>query len=110
MGAIDAGAFESQHHLAGTGVIQIWAERQYGEEFTSPLMAGRKLAAVDGGFATHLGGSWSDPRNPDLVLVAAMGHSRGRNEERGVLRSTGRRDEWKHVLQRQCHGPAMSLF
>ena len=48
---------------------------------------------------THLGlpdaqqipGLAIDPRNPDRVFVAALGHPYGPNEERGVFRSTRRR-------------------
>jgi photosystem II stability/assembly factor-like uncharacterized protein len=38
------------------------------------------------------------PKNPDIVLVAAMGHLFGPNEERGVFKTTDGGKNWKKVL------------
>jgi len=46
----------------------------------------------------HIARILVDPRNPDLVLLAAMGHSFGPNTERGVFRSTDGGRTWKNVL------------
>ena len=39
-----------------------------------------------------------DPRNPDIVLAAALGHTFSRNEERGVFRTTDGGRNWTKVL------------
>ncbi|HEY6348840.1 MAG TPA: sialidase [Candidatus Angelobacter sp.] len=39
-----------------------------------------------------------DPRNPDVVLVAALGHSYGPQQERGVYRTTDGGLHWQRVL------------
>ena len=39
-----------------------------------------------------------DPRDPDRVFVAALGHPFGRNEERGVFRSRDGGATWENVL------------
>src|SRR5258705_11986511 len=39
-----------------------------------------------------------DPRNPDIVVVAAMGHSYGPQQERGVFRTTDGGKTWERVL------------
>lgn len=39
-----------------------------------------------------------DPNDPNIVLVAAMGHEWGPNEERGIFRSTDAGATWKRVL------------
>ena len=39
-----------------------------------------------------------DPRNPDVVYVAAVGHPYGPNEERGVFRSRDGGKTWQKVL------------
>jgi photosystem II stability/assembly factor-like uncharacterized protein len=39
-----------------------------------------------------------DPKNPDIVLAAALGHTYGRNEERGVFRTTDGGRTWTKVL------------
>ena len=41
-----------------------------------------------------------DPRNPDVVFVAALGHPYGPNAERGVFRSRDGGKSWKKVLGR----------
>ncbi len=50
-----------------------------------------------------------DPTNPDVVYVAALGHPFGRNEERGVFRSTDGGDTWKRVLFRNDRAGAIDL-
>jgi hypothetical protein len=39
-----------------------------------------------------------DPRNPDVVMMAALGHSYGPQQERGVYRTTDGGKSWKRVL------------
>jgi photosystem II stability/assembly factor-like uncharacterized protein len=39
-----------------------------------------------------------DPRNPDIVLVAAVGHAYGPQPERGVFRTTDGGKNWERVL------------
>ena len=39
-----------------------------------------------------------DPRNPNVVLVAALGHPYGPNQERGVFRSTDGGRHWTKTL------------
>ena len=39
-----------------------------------------------------------DPKNPDVVLAAALGHTYSRNEERGLFRSADGGKTWTKVL------------
>jgi photosystem II stability/assembly factor-like uncharacterized protein len=39
-----------------------------------------------------------DPRDPDVVFIAAIGHSYGPQPERGVFRTTDGGETWEHVL------------
>ena len=39
-----------------------------------------------------------DPRDPQVVFVAALGHAFGKNDERGVFRSRDGGDSWEKVL------------
>jgi photosystem II stability/assembly factor-like uncharacterized protein len=47
----------------------------------------------------HIGKIWLDPKNPDLVLVAAQGHFFGPSPARGLYRSSDGGKTWAHVLQ-----------
>jgi photosystem II stability/assembly factor-like uncharacterized protein len=46
----------------------------------------------------HIGRVWVDPRNADVVVVAAFGHLFGTNAERGVFRTTDGGAHWEKVL------------
>jgi photosystem II stability/assembly factor-like uncharacterized protein len=46
----------------------------------------------------HIGRVWIDPRNPDVVLVAALGHLFGANAERGIFRTADGGATWQKVL------------
>ena len=50
-----------------------------------------------------------DPKNPDVVYVAALGHPYGPNQERGVFRSSDGGKTWKKVLYRDDHSGAVDL-
>src|SRR4051812_8120155 len=50
-----------------------------------------------------------DPKNPDLVYVAALGHIFGPNEQRGVFRSKDGGKTWEKILYRNDHAGAIDL-
>ncbi len=57
----------------------------------------------------HIGRIWIDPRNADVVLVAALGHIFGPNAERGVFRSTDGGANWTKVLFVDADSGAVDL-
>jgi photosystem II stability/assembly factor-like uncharacterized protein len=50
-----------------------------------------------------------DPRNPDRVFAAVLGHPYGPNAERGVFRSTDGGESWQKVLYKDEHTGAVDL-
>ena len=50
-----------------------------------------------------------DPKNPDHVLVAALGHAFGPNAERGVFRTLDGGKTWKKVLYRDENTGAVDV-
>jgi photosystem II stability/assembly factor-like uncharacterized protein len=50
-----------------------------------------------------------DPRNPQILLVAALGHPYGPNEERGVFRSTDGGTTWTKTLYKDANTGAIDL-
>ncbi|HEV2495558.1 MAG TPA: hypothetical protein VG204_21070 [Terriglobia bacterium] len=50
-----------------------------------------------------------DPHNPEIVLVAALGHPYGPNSERGVFRSTDGGRTWQKVLYKDENTGAIDL-
>src|SRR5712671_1954490 len=82
----------------GTGVNTIFADSSYGDGIYKSIDGGANWQPVGLNDARHIGRILIDPRNPDVVLVAAMGHSSGPNEERGAFRTTDGGRTWKKVL------------
>lgn len=50
-----------------------------------------------------------DPKNPNVVLVAALGHPYGPNQERGVFRSTDGGKHWTKTLFRDADTGAIDM-
>jgi photosystem II stability/assembly factor-like uncharacterized protein len=50
-----------------------------------------------------------NPKNPDIVFVAAFGHPAGHNNDRGVFKSSDGGKTWKKVLFRDDHSGAIDL-
>ena len=50
-----------------------------------------------------------DPKNADIVYVAALGHPYGPNEERGIFRSQDGGKTWKKILYRGNRSGAVDL-
>ena len=46
----------------------------------------------------YVGRIWVSPANPDVVLVAAVGHVFGQSQDRGIYRSVNGGKSWSHVL------------
>ncbi|MFO1187399.1 MAG: hypothetical protein U1E87_08105 [Alphaproteobacteria bacterium] len=47
----------------------------------------------------HIGRIWVHPKDPNVVMVAAVGHFFGPNDERGVFRSADGGKTWSHALK-----------
>src|SRR6202034_3753502 len=50
-----------------------------------------------------------DPKDPDIVLVAAFGHAFGPNTERGVFRTTDGGRSWTKVLYKDAETGAIDV-
>ena len=59
--------------------------------------------------AQQIGAILIDPKDPNLVYVAALGHPYGPNEERGVFRSTDGGESWQKVLYKDIDTGAIAL-
>ena len=59
--------------------------------------------------AQQIGAVVVDPRDPNHVLVAALGHPYGANEQRGVFRSTDGGESWRKVLYKDENTGAIAL-
>src|ERR1044072_6797890 len=59
--------------------------------------------------AQQIGAILVDPRDPNLVYVAALGHPYGTNEERGIFRSPDGGETWQKILYKDENTGAIAL-
>ena len=109
MGAMALAPSNPNIIYVGTGVNTIFSDSSYGDGVYKSVDGGENWQHVGLEDSRHIGRILVDPRNPDLVLVAAMGHSTGPNEERGVFRSTDGGRSWKKVLYKDNVTAAIDL-
>ncbi len=83
---------------AGTGEPWIRSHISIGNGLYKSVDAGRTWTHSGPDSASRTGRIVIDPANPDIVYVAAQGHSYGPEEERGVYRTTDGGQTWKRVL------------
>jgi photosystem II stability/assembly factor-like uncharacterized protein len=71
--------------------------------------AGKTWTHVGLADAQQIGSIIVDPRDPNRVFVAALGHPYGPNAERGVYRSTDGGQSWQKVLYKDENTGAIQL-
>jgi photosystem II stability/assembly factor-like uncharacterized protein len=91
---------DSDHNVlyVGTGEACTRGNITYGDGVYKSLDAGRTWKNLGLKDTRHIGAVIVHPKNPDIALVAALGHAFGPNEERGVFRTTDGGRTWSKVL------------
>jgi len=82
----------------GTGEADFRSDLTYGNGVYKSTDGGKTWNNIGLRDTRHISRIAVDPRNPDVVLVAAIGHAYGPNPERGVFRSTDGGATWQKVL------------
>src|SRR5213082_3054740 len=93
----------------GTGEAAIRSDITYGAGVYKSTDGGAHWRSLGLADTRHIGKVLVDPRNPDVVLVAALGHAYGPNSERGVFRSTDGGRTWTNVLFKDPDTGAIDL-
>jgi photosystem II stability/assembly factor-like uncharacterized protein len=90
----------SNHDIiyVGTGEACIRGDISYGDGVYRSTDRGRTWKNIGLRDTRHIGAVIVDPKDPDLVFVAALGHAYGPNPERGIFRSTDGGATWTKVL------------
>jgi len=91
---------DSNHNViyVGTGEACLRGNISYGNGVYKSTDGGKSWTNVGLKDTQHIGAIIIHPRNPDIVLVAALGHAYGPNAERGVFRTTDGGKTWEKVL------------
>jgi len=93
----------------GSGENSLHSQISYGNGVYKSTDGGATWQHMGLDDSRHIGKIIVDPRNPDVVLVAAMGHTYAPNPERGVFRSTDGGHTWKKVLYKDDATGAVEL-
>ncbi len=82
----------------GTGESDMRSQISFGNGVYKSTDAGKTWTHIGLDNTRQIGRILVDPRNPNIVFVAALGHAYGANPERGVYRSTDGGLAWQKVL------------
>jgi photosystem II stability/assembly factor-like uncharacterized protein len=94
---------------AGMGETNIRGNVSHGDGVYGSTDGGRTWRHLGLRDTRHIARIRVDPRDPNLVYVAALGHAYGPNPERGIYRSRDGGQTWEHVLQRSDRAGAIDL-
>ncbi len=93
----------------GTGEACIRGNISYGNGVWKSVDGGKTWKHIGLDDTRHIGRISVDPHNPDIVLVAALGHAYAPNAERGVFRTTDGGATWQKVLYKDDKTGAIDL-
>jgi photosystem II stability/assembly factor-like uncharacterized protein len=93
----------------GTGESDFRSDLTYGNGVYKSTDGGRTWKNIGLKSSQHISRIAIDPRNPDVVYVAAMGSAYGPSAERGVFRSTDGGATWQKVLFRNEDSGAIDI-
>ena len=100
IGAIAVAPSDHNVVYAGTGEAAIRGNTTYGTGVYKSIDAGNTWKNLGLKDTRQIGALIVDPRNADVVLVAALGHAFGPNQERGIFRTTDGGKTWTKVLSK----------
>ena len=93
----------------GTGEADMRSDISYGAGVYKSTDAGKSWTYLGLGDTRQIGRVLIDPKDPDVVLVAALGHGFGPNVERGVYRTNDGGKTWTRVLSKDENTGAIDL-
>ncbi|MCU1233877.1 MAG: hypothetical protein JWP63_1844 [Candidatus Solibacter sp.] len=109
IGAIAVAPSDPNVIYVGTGESDIRSQIGFGDGVYKSTDAGKTWTNVGLRDSRQIACIRIDPRNPDLVYVAVLGHVYGPHPERGVFRSTNGGRTWTKVLDRGNETGAVDL-
>ncbi len=109
VGALAVSEVDPNVIYAGTGEATIRIDVSHGDGVYKSTDAGRSWRHIGLDDTRHIGKIRIHPQDPDTVFVAALGHAFGRNQQRGVFKSTDGGATWEHVLYVSDRAGAVDL-
>src|SRR5260370_391279 len=109
IGALAIAPSDANVIYVGTGEAALRSNITFGAGVYRSTDGGAHWAHLGLDDTRQIGKIVIDPRNPDMVLVAALGHAYGPNPERGVFRAGEGGKTWEGVLYRDAETGAIAL-
>jgi photosystem II stability/assembly factor-like uncharacterized protein len=109
IGAIAVADSDKNVLYVGTGEACPRGNITYGDGVYRSVDGGRTWKNLGLRDTRHIGAVIVHPKNPDIVLVAALGHAFGPNEERGVFRTADGGRTWTKVLYKNADTGAIDV-
>jgi photosystem II stability/assembly factor-like uncharacterized protein len=109
IGAIAVAPSDPNVIYVGTGEADMRSDISIGDGMYKSTDAGRTWTHLGLDDTQHIARILVDPRKPDEVLVAALGHAYDANAERGVFRSADGGKSWQKVLYKNGKTGAIDL-
>jgi photosystem II stability/assembly factor-like uncharacterized protein len=100
IGAITVAPSDHNVVYAGTGEAAIRGNTTYGIGVFKSIDGGKTWENIGLKDTRHIGALIVDPRNENVVLLAALGHAFGPNQERGIFRTSDGGKTWTKVLSK----------
>lgn len=100
VGAIAVADSDPNVIYVGSGEACIRNDISFGDGVYRSTDGGKHWINVGLRDTQHIGSILIDPHDPDVVLVAALGHAYGPNIERGIFRTEDGGKTWQKVLYR----------
>jgi photosystem II stability/assembly factor-like uncharacterized protein len=109
IGAIAVAPSNPNVIYVGTGEGALRGDITYGDGVFKSTDAGKTWTHIGLEDTRQIGALIVDPKNPNIVLVAAIGHAFGPNPQRGVFRSTDGGKSWTRTLFRDDNTGAIDV-
>lgn len=111
VGAVAVAPSDPNVVYVGMGETEIRGNMSPGDGMYKSTDGGKTWEHIGLGDTQFIGEIVVDPHNPDVVYVAALGHTFGNvsNEHRGVYKSTDGGATWNKVLYRNGHAGAVDI-
>ena len=109
IGALAVAPSDANVIYVGSGEADMRSDISFGDGMYKSTDAGKTWTHIGLRDTRQIGRILVDPQNPNIVLVAALGHGFGPNEERGVFRSVDGGQTWTRVLYKDANTGAIEL-
>ena len=109
IGALAVSTSDPNVIYVGTGEADMRSDITYGAGMYKSTDAGKSWSYIGLSDTRQIGRVLIDPKDSDIVLVAALGHGFGQNAERGVYRTTDGGKNWTRVLSKDENTGAVDL-